>query len=60
MDARLVVSVECLGKTEDNGTKGRLYTCGPGHWSRHFSPLFGRIAGTKEPANGDAKSQKYE
>ncbi|KAK4706037.1 hypothetical protein P7C70_g150, partial [Phenoliferia sp. Uapishka_3] len=42
----LIVSVEVLGKTEGEG--GRVYTVGPMHWSRHYSPLVGKMAGTKE------------
>lgn len=47
MNARLVVSVENLGRTPgDSG--GRCYTVVPLPWSRHHSPLIGRIAGTKD------------
>ncbi|KAJ6009800.1 hypothetical protein N7499_004799 [Penicillium canescens] len=43
----LVVSIECLGKTP--GTEGcQLYTIGPNHWFKHFSPLIGRLAGIKD------------
>ncbi|EXJ75697.1 uncharacterized protein A1O5_00204 [Cladophialophora psammophila CBS 110553] len=47
LNGSLIVSVENLGETaaEDGG---RVYTIGPLPWSRHFSPLIGRIAGTKE------------
>ena len=48
MSGDLVMSVEVLGRTKtDNG--GRMWTIGPCDWSRHFSPMIGRIAGTKEP-----------
>ncbi|KPI46001.1 uncharacterized protein AB675_738 [Cyphellophora attinorum] len=45
----LTVSVENLGRspTEDGG---RAYTLGPLAWSRHFSPLIGRLTGTKDRA----------
>jgi hypothetical protein len=44
--AHLIVSVDCLGKTPgDEGA--HMYTVGPNWWFRHFSPLIGRIAGTK-------------
>lgn len=47
MSGTLTVSVEVLGKTAtDNG--GRLYTIGPCNWTRHFSPMIGRLAGTKD------------
>ncbi|KAI9370500.1 hypothetical protein BJX61DRAFT_88457 [Aspergillus egyptiacus] len=46
-DAHLVISVECLGKTP--GTNGaQVYTLGPNYWFKHFSPLIGRITGTKD------------
>ncbi|KIW98545.1 uncharacterized protein Z519_00206 [Cladophialophora bantiana CBS 173.52] len=60
LNGSLIVSVENLGKTaaEDGG---RVYTIGPLPWSRHFSPLIGRIAGTKESEQGkDGKEiQRY-
>jgi len=47
LDAQLVVSVECLGKTPgDEG--GQIYTVGPNYWFKHVSPLIGRLAGTKD------------
>jgi len=49
MRANLVVSVEMLGRTPEDGQNGRLYTVGPCRWIRHFDPLLGRIAHTKEP-----------
>lgn len=46
-EAYLVVSIECLGRTPgDDG--GHIYTVGPNYWFKHFSPLFGIIAGTKD------------
>ena len=57
MSGDLVVSVEVLGKTDtDNG--GRLWTVGPCNWSRHLSPMVGRLAGTKEPGK-DGKAERY-
>lgn len=45
----LVVSVENLGRTP--GTEGgQVYTVGPNYWFKHFSPLIGRLAGTKDEA----------
>lgn len=53
----LVMSVECLGKTPvDNG--GQMYTLGPNHWFKHFSPLIGRLAGTKEQVQSQDGSGK--
>lgn len=54
----LVVSVECLGRTPGN-EGGQMYTAGPNHWFKHFSPLIGRLAGTKdriESHDGSGKS----
>ena len=57
MSGDLVISVEVLGPTEtDNG--GRLWTIGPCNWSQHFSPMIGRLAGTKEPGKG-GRTEKY-
>lgn len=57
----LIVSVEVLGKTrDDNG--GRAYTIGPLAWSRHFSPLIGRLVGIKDTEQGTdgKKTEKYK
>lgn len=61
MNGDLVVSVENLGRT-DAKDGGRAYTIGPLPWTRHFSPLIGRIAGTKDTETGkDGKeTQKYK
>lgn len=54
----LIASVECLGRTP--GTEGgQMYTAGPNHWFKHFSPLIGRLAGTKdrvETRDGNGKA----
>lgn len=48
MDGSLYVSVEVLGRTDtENG--GRCYTVGPMWYTRHYSPLLGRITGKTEP-----------
>ncbi|KAJ5218272.1 uncharacterized protein N7498_000371 [Penicillium cinerascens] len=53
----LVMSIEVLGKTAgDNG--GQMYTVGPNHWFKHFSPLIGRLIGTKDQVQGDDGSGK--
>lgn len=51
MNGTLTVSVEVLGRTQDNNG-GRVYTVGPQFWIRHFSPLLGRLLGQKDPNNG--------
>ncbi|KAL3463773.1 hypothetical protein BJX64DRAFT_256159 [Aspergillus heterothallicus] len=46
-DSHIVISVECLGKSP--GTNGaQVYTLGPNYWFKHFSPLIGRLIGTKD------------
>ncbi|RVX73860.1 hypothetical protein B0A52_02750 [Exophiala mesophila] len=51
MSGDLIVSVQNLGRTkDDNG--GRAYTIAPLPWSQHYSPLIGRLAGTKESEQG--------
>ncbi|KAJ9503510.1 hypothetical protein LTR99_002272 [Exophiala xenobiotica] len=60
MDGHLIVSVENLGRTKDE-SGGRMYTIGPLTWSRHYSPLIGRLAGTKntETSKDGKETQKY-
>lgn len=58
LSGTLVVSVELLGRTEgDYG--GRVWTAGPCAWSQHFSPMIGRLAGTKNPGK-DGAAEKYK
>ncbi|EXJ79120.1 hypothetical protein A1O3_08621 [Capronia epimyces CBS 606.96] len=60
MGGHLIVSVENLGRTQDeNG--GRAYTLGPLAWSRHFSPMIGRLVGIKDTEQGQdgKKTEKY-
>ncbi|KAL8843575.1 MAG: hypothetical protein Q9170_000079 [Blastenia crenularia] len=61
MSGNLVISVEMLGKTDVGNNGGRIWTVGPCTWSRHLSPMIGRLAGTKEPGQGKdgAKSERY-
>ncbi|KAF1984644.1 hypothetical protein K402DRAFT_359166 [Aulographum hederae CBS 113979] len=47
----LVVSVEILGRSQGDG--GRAYTVGPMWWTRHYSPLLGRITGQKDPGDDE-------
>jgi len=47
----VIISVECLGKTPGN-EGGQVYTQGPNYWFKHFSPLIGRLAGTKDEVHG--------
>lgn len=58
LSGTLVISVELLGRTEgDYG--GRVWTVGPCAWSQHFSPMIGRLAGTKDPSK-DGAAEKYK
>lgn len=47
----VIISVECLGKTPGNDG-GQVYTQGPNYWFKHFSPLIGRLTGTKDEVQG--------
>ncbi|OJK05373.1 hypothetical protein ASPACDRAFT_74874 [Aspergillus aculeatus ATCC 16872] len=59
--SHLVISIECLGKTPgDEGA--HMYTVGPNYWFKHFSPLIGRLAGTKDEVqsqNGQKTISRY-
>ncbi len=58
LHGRLVISVDVLGRT--GGSSGKLYTVGPQYWSQHYSPLMGRLTGTKVPGEkGKAERYKY-
>lgn len=63
MSGEMIISVENLGRTEGD-YKGRMFTMGPMPWSRHFSPLIGRLTGVKDTnENLDNKKegpQKYK
>lgn len=48
MHGNLILSIELLGRTKDE-TGGRMYTLGPCWWTRHYSPMLGRLANLKEP-----------
>ena len=45
----LYLTIENLGRTGEDGQNGRAYTLGPPRWVRHYSPLLGRLANTREP-----------
>lgn len=50
MHGDIFVSMTVLEKTPEDGQSGRMYTLGPQWWTRHYSPLLGRIANTHNPA----------
>ncbi|KAG8732006.1 hypothetical protein FRC12_019478, partial [Ceratobasidium sp. 428] len=52
--AKVVVSVRVLGLSENQEDR-RVYTLGPNYYSLHFSPLLGKVMGTK---SADAPSAK--
>ncbi|KAE8349262.1 hypothetical protein BDV28DRAFT_64216 [Aspergillus coremiiformis] len=59
--SHLVISVEILGETPGK-EGGQLYTVGPNYWLKHFSPLIGRLAGTKDEVksqNGKKTTTRY-
>jgi hypothetical protein len=61
MSGNLYVSAEVLGISEK--PFGRMYTIGRTFWFKHYSPMIGRIAGTKAPKAGNSdgkKTEKYE
>jgi hypothetical protein len=37
-----------------------MYTLGPTTWTKHYSPMIGRLAGTKNPEDGKGKAGKTE
>ncbi|KIW01634.1 uncharacterized protein PV09_06821 [Verruconis gallopava] len=61
MYGSLFLSVQVLGKTEGEG--GRCYTVGPMWYTKHYSPMLGRIANRKEPDDdspgAEHKAQRY-
>ena len=55
--SHIVISVQCLGETPgDEGA--HMYTVGPNYWFKHFSPLIGRIAGTKDEVQSQHGKKK--
>lgn len=64
MGGRLHVSMEVLGESEP--PHGRMYTLGEVSWTKHYSPMIGRIVGTKAPGSSDgpkgdeSKTERYE
>lgn len=64
MDGKLYLSAEVLGKSDP--PYGRMYTVGPLAWTKHQSPMIGRLVGIKSPGDdGDGnedekKAQQYK
>lgn len=65
LNGNLFVSVEMLGRTEA-GSGGRAYTVGPMWYTKHYSPMLGRIANRKVPGEAGEgtedkkKPEKYK
>ena len=62
MSGELIFSAEVLGRTEGNNG-GHIYTVGPCQWSKHFSPLIGRLTGTKnteQSEDGNTEVERYK
>ena len=63
MSGEVFISVRVLERTPVDDA-GRLFTIGPCNWSQHFSPLMGRVAGTREDpeknADGSKSNQNYK
>ena len=71
LNGELYVSVECLGRTQDEEGGGRAYTIGPCYWYKHYSPMLGRLANIKDAQDDDddnrtqqqqqkSKAEKYK
>jgi hypothetical protein len=67
MGGNLWLSAEMLGESEK--PYGRMYTVGRTYWFKHYSPMIGRLAGTKAPESAEGinkgesekpKAEKYE
>ncbi|KAK4500057.1 hypothetical protein PRZ48_008243 [Zasmidium cellare] len=54
----LYLSVEMLGRTQEDGQNGRVYTVGPCKWVRHYSPILGRLVNIKDPNKDDDQQQQ--
>lgn len=63
MSGSLWLSAEVIGESEP--PHGRMYTIAETSWIKHYSPMIGRLAGTKAPGSdhggdGSKKVEKYE
>lgn len=62
MSGEVFVSVEVLGRSEVK-SGGRPFTVGPLNWSRHLSPMIGRLVGIKNPQeskDGEKTTEQYK
>ncbi|EPQ65838.1 Bgt-5337 [Blumeria graminis f. sp. tritici] len=62
LESYLIMSAEILGKSDK--PHGRMYTLGLTCYVKHFSPMIGRLAGTKAPksseGDSDNKIERYD
>lgn len=60
MTPLVTISVEMLGPSEP--PHGQVYTVGPASWVQHFSPMIGRLAGTKvdDKEDGEADGEPVQ
>jgi len=58
MSGTLYMSAEVLGESEK--PYGRMYTIAETAWTKHYSPMIGRIAGTKAPGSDSPDSNRIE
>ncbi|CZT09777.1 hypothetical protein WAI453_007016 [Rhynchosporium graminicola] len=56
MSGNLWISAELLGESEK--PHGRMYTVGLTSWVKHYSPMIGRIAGTKAPGSSQGETEE--
>lgn len=56
----VTLSIEVVEKISAGSDKnvGKPYTVGPARWWQHYSPLLGRIAGTKDPEEQKARQAR--
>lgn len=47
----LYVSIEVIRRMKPEEDVGKAYTIGPCRWIQHYSPLIGRLVGTKESSS---------
>ncbi|KAG6240958.1 hypothetical protein E4U25_007152 [Claviceps purpurea] len=54
---RLCITMEILGKSDP--PHAQMYTVGPTRWTKHFSPMIGRLTGTKVNTDAEQDHEKH-
>jgi hypothetical protein len=54
----LFISIEVLENMKPDDDVGKAYTIGPCRWMQHYSPLIGRMLGTKEGSSSDSDDEQ--